>query len=234
MLQENPQIEKKRPVLHSLSNNVLEHSAERQPSKYSMKKKTPPFKENSPISKNVKLNRNINQVKRNLQFGNITAEAKKEAIPLLKANINKTLSNEATGGYVFNKVGSSFTCIQNSQVRVSDLLDLRLRKNIFLSCILFNFFFFAHLQIKSQFSLTGIVPKTNSFRKPFSKGHAFGRDCGCDGKPRICNTCITRKPMHAPRAGTPGYRSPEVLLKYPHQTTGKLLNVTRVLWLKGE
>lgn len=25
--------------------------------------------------------------------------------------------------------------------------------------------------------------------------------------------------MHAPRAGTPGYRSPEVLLKYPHQTT---------------
>lgn len=26
--------------------------------------------------------------------------------------------------------------------------------------------------------------------------------------------------MHAPRAGTPGYRSPEVLLKYPHQTTG--------------
>lgn len=31
--------------------------------------------------------------------------------------------------------------------------------------------------------------------------------------------------MHAPRAGTPGYRSPEVLLKYPHQTTGELLKV---------
>lgn len=31
--------------------------------------------------------------------------------------------------------------------------------------------------------------------------------------------------MHAPRAGTPGYRSPEVLLKYPHQTTGTLQNM---------
>jgi hypothetical protein len=29
--------------------------------------------------------------------------------------------------------------------------------------------------------------------------------------------------MQAPRAGTPGYRSPEVLLKYPLQTTGILL-----------
>ena len=25
--------------------------------------------------------------------------------------------------------------------------------------------------------------------------------------------------MHAPRAGTPGFRPPEVLLKYPNQTT---------------
>lgn len=69
------------------------------------------------------------------------------------------------------------------------------------------------MQIKSQFLIGGHDP--NAFRKP-----TLMKECGCDKKPRICNSCITRKSMHAPRAGTPGYRSPEVLLKYPHQTTG--------------
>lgn len=45
--------------------------------------------------------------------------------------------------------------------------------------------------------------------------------CNCDGKPQICHKCLTRKAQAAPRAGTPGFRPPEVLLKYPQQTTGK-------------
>lgn len=68
--------------------------------------------------------------------------------------------------------------------------------------------------------------KSNSFRKPLIKSyHSLPKECNCDMKPKICNNCITRKPMYAARAGTPGYRSPEVLLKYPYQTTGNILQM---------
>ncbi|XP_065203123.1 cell division cycle 7-related protein kinase-like [Planococcus citri] len=175
---DNCPTEVKRPVLHSLSSNVPEKATDRQCYKYPHKKKSPLFKENSPVSKNANISRNINLVKRNLQFGNITAEVKKEVIPL----ISKNLKAESPGGLSY---GSSFYRIQNSQ-------------------------------IKTQFSLNSASPM---FRKPVSTKVSSHGVCGCDTKPRICNHCVTRKPMHAPRAGTPGYRSPEVLLKYPHQTT---------------
>ncbi|XP_017132164.1 cell division cycle 7-related protein kinase [Drosophila elegans] len=35
----------------------------------------------------------------------------------------------------------------------------------------------------------------------------------------VVSTNTTKKEMHASRAGTPGYRPPEVLLRYPHQST---------------
>ncbi|XP_055547799.1 cell division cycle 7-related protein kinase [Wyeomyia smithii] len=43
--------------------------------------------------------------------------------------------------------------------------------------------------------------------------------CECFGKGQVCNICLVKKEMQASRAGTPGYRPPEVLLKYPDQTT---------------
>ncbi|XP_063706913.1 cell division cycle 7-related protein kinase [Culicoides brevitarsis] len=43
--------------------------------------------------------------------------------------------------------------------------------------------------------------------------------CYCYGKSQVCNICIVKKEVQASRAGTPGYRPPEVLLKYPHQNT---------------
>lgn len=43
--------------------------------------------------------------------------------------------------------------------------------------------------------------------------------CRCFGKSQVCNICLVKKEMQASRAGTPGYRPPEVLLKYPDQTT---------------
>ncbi|XP_058172082.1 cell division cycle 7-related protein kinase [Anopheles ziemanni] len=43
--------------------------------------------------------------------------------------------------------------------------------------------------------------------------------CECSGRPQVCTRCLVKREMHAPRAGTPGYRPPEVLLKYPDQTT---------------
>ncbi|XP_044728667.1 cell division cycle 7-related protein kinase-like [Chrysoperla carnea] len=43
--------------------------------------------------------------------------------------------------------------------------------------------------------------------------------CECFKKARICNVCMLKKAQYAPRAGTPGFRPPEVLLKYSHQNT---------------
>lgn len=43
--------------------------------------------------------------------------------------------------------------------------------------------------------------------------------CECYGKSQVCNVCLVRNEIQACRAGTPGYRPPEVLLKYTDQTT---------------
>lgn len=59
-------------------------------------------------------------------------------------------------------------------------------------------------------------------RRGSSGGAALNNNnnkCYCYGKPTVCNMCIVKKEIHAPRAGTPGYRPSEVLLKYPNQTT---------------
>lgn len=46
-----------------------------------------------------------------------------------------------------------------------------------------------------------------------------GPKCHCYGQATVCTICIVKREIHAPRAGTPGYRPSEVLLKYPNQTT---------------
>lgn len=43
--------------------------------------------------------------------------------------------------------------------------------------------------------------------------------CFCYGRPTVCNVCLIKKEIQATRAGTPGYRPPEVLLKSTNQTT---------------
>ncbi|XP_054836655.1 cell division cycle 7-related protein kinase [Eublepharis macularius] len=43
--------------------------------------------------------------------------------------------------------------------------------------------------------------------------------CDCYAKDRVCNICLSRRQQVAPRAGTPGFRAPEVLTKCPTQTT---------------
>lgn len=43
--------------------------------------------------------------------------------------------------------------------------------------------------------------------------------CACAGTGGVCAACSARPAPRAPRAGTQGFRPPEVLLKYPHQTT---------------
>ncbi|XP_055921357.1 cell division cycle 7-related protein kinase [Eupeodes corollae] len=53
----------------------------------------------------------------------------------------------------------------------------------------------------------------------YSTNRKLNAKCYCYGKPQICNICLIKKEVHASRAGTPGYRSPEVLMKYPDQST---------------
>ncbi|XP_051944134.1 cell division cycle 7-related protein kinase isoform X1 [Hippocampus zosterae] len=43
--------------------------------------------------------------------------------------------------------------------------------------------------------------------------------CNCFQTDRVCNVCLSRKQQVAPRAGTPGFRAPEVLTKCPDQGT---------------
>lgn len=68
-------------------------------------------------------------------------------------------------------------------------------------------------------------PKNLVFSKPspVTQIHSktpVSQQCHCYGKPQVCSVCMFRKAQAAPRAGTPGFRPPEVLLKYPLQTTG--------------
>ncbi|XP_018336280.1 cell division cycle 7-related protein kinase isoform X2 [Agrilus planipennis] len=52
-----------------------------------------------------------------------------------------------------------------------------------------------------------------------SKKQDIKGNCRCYGKPRVCSHCLVKRSIQASRAGTPGFRPPEVLLKYPDQTT---------------
>ncbi|XP_042191508.1 cell division cycle 7-related protein kinase isoform X3 [Callorhinchus milii] len=45
--------------------------------------------------------------------------------------------------------------------------------------------------------------------------------CDCFMTDKVCNVCLSRRQQVAPRAGTPGFRAPEVLMKCPQQTSGK-------------
>ena len=57
--------------------------------------------------------------------------------------------------------------------------------------------------------------------------------CDCYGRPRVCSKCSNRRSQKAARAGTPGFRPPEVLLKSEHQVNSRLdLNIFQIVWVK--
>lgn len=70
--------------------------------------------------------------------------------------------------------------------------------------------------------LPGLPKKQPLFAVPSCSAKAFLEKsglCDCLGKPKICSLCAGRKNQMAPRAGTAGFRAPEVLLKSPSQDT---------------
>ncbi|XP_036410344.1 cell division cycle 7-related protein kinase [Megalops cyprinoides] len=61
------------------------------------------------------------------------------------------------------------------------------------------------------------TPASGHKPKASSVGHSL--TCSCYMTDRVCNACLSRKQQFAPRAGTPGFRAPEVLTKCPNQGT---------------
>nr|CAD7204995.1 unnamed protein product [Timema douglasi] len=66
-----------------------------------------------------------------------------------------------------------------------------------------------------QLGVTG----SNQRKSLFSRPTVPSGQCPCYGQPVVCSLCKQKKPLLAARAGTPGFRPPEVLLKYQQQTT---------------
>ncbi|ESN96602.1 hypothetical protein HELRODRAFT_95512 [Helobdella robusta] len=59
----------------------------------------------------------------------------------------------------------------------------------------------------------------SSLKLALSSSQSDQKQCRCYGKPNVCRICLAKPPQYVARAGTPGFRPPEVLMKYPHQTT---------------
>lgn len=88
------------------------------------------------------------------------------------------------------------------------------------------------LQIDNQFTTQQQQQQQQGAQKNRQTGGADStKKCNCYGNPQVCNICLVKKEIHASRAGTPGYRPPEVLLKYPDQTTAVDIWAVGVIFL---
>ncbi|CAN9503198.1 unnamed protein product [Ophioblennius macclurei] len=61
--------------------------------------------------------------------------------------------------------------------------------------------------------------ETQSSRQKPQKAVQQGLTCSCYLTNKVCNVCMSRRQQVAPRAGTSGFRAPEVLTKCPNQGT---------------
>lgn len=60
---------------------------------------------------------------------------------------------------------------------------------------------------------------SNGMGRKAASGCPSNLTCNCYATDRVCSVCLSRCQQVAPRAGTPGFRAPEVLTKCPTQTT---------------
>ncbi|KAM3604526.1 uncharacterized protein V6R79_012579 [Siganus canaliculatus] len=71
----------------------------------------------------------------------------------------------------------------------------------------------------STVSRAALPVRTQSSGQRAQRTVQQGLTCNCYLTDRVCNICMSRKQQVAPRAGTPGFRAPEVLTKCPNQGT---------------
>ncbi|NXU54881.1 CDC7 kinase, partial [Turnix velox] len=67
--------------------------------------------------------------------------------------------------------------------------------------------------------ITSTKTVTNGAARKAASGCPSELTCGCYATDKVCSVCLSRSQQVAPRAGTPGFRAPEVLTKCPTQTT---------------
>jgi len=66
---------------------------------------------------------------------------------------------------------------------------------------------------------SSVLPRYEANTTPLSStSHVSSISCTCPGQLTVCHTCQSLPHLHAARAGTPGFRPPEVLLKCRTQT----------------
>ncbi|KAL5278236.1 CDC7 family protein [Megaselia abdita] len=85
-----------------------------------------------------------------------------------------------------------------------------------------------------QLNQTNLVPKAPDRQRQSNLYSTSGNNqnkCYCYGKSQVCKICLLRREMHATRAGTPGYRPPEVLLKHQMQNTSVDIWAVGVIFL---
>uniref|UniRef100_A0A2H6NDV1 non-specific serine/threonine protein kinase n=1 Tax=Micrurus carvalhoi TaxID=3147026 RepID=A0A2H6NDV1_9SAUR len=97
----------------------------------------------------------------------------------------------------FNLRSSAFQA--RSTVKQPRIMDIPVRK----------------LSVKKK--ATSVV--NNGLGKKAAGGTPPHLTCDCYTKDSVCTICLSRRQQVAPRAGTPGFRAPEVLTKCPNQTT---------------
>jgi serine/threonine protein kinase len=74
-------------------------------------------------------------------------------------------------------------------------------------------------QAQEQQPVLGETPKKAPTLRDRNPSSELSGICNCPGKEQVCRVCTKKSESFAPRAGTPGFRAPEVLLKHMQQTT---------------
>ncbi|XP_043077667.1 cell division cycle 7-related protein kinase isoform X2 [Puntigrus tetrazona] len=76
-----------------------------------------------------------------------------------------------------------------------------------------------HCSVPARTPLNQRQKAPTESQKPKPPAVSPSLTCSCYMTDRVCNICLSRKQQVAPRAGTPGFRAPEVLTKCPNQGT---------------
>ncbi|EOA96363.1 Cell division cycle 7-related protein kinase, partial [Anas platyrhynchos] len=116
--------------------------------------------------------------------------------------VHHSVQRSVFGERNFNVYSSTYQENSNTKlVKQSKVIDVSSRK----------------LVTKKKIISTRTV--SNGVGRKAASGCPSNLTCDCYATDRVCSVCLSRCQQVAPRAGTPGFRAPEVLTKCPTQTT---------------
>lgn len=137
--------------------------------------------------------------------------------PVDQNGMGKEFRTLAPGNVKDDVPGSSIVRVQNSQVKSQQMSPVTPSETRTLKAPQAH-----HGDKKSDkdhkviFAKPQVPSATGSLYRPSTPSSPL---CNCVGRLQVCSKCLSKKPHNAPRAGTPGFRPPEVLLRSQLQTT---------------